>query len=481
MKLLLVAALVLSSSASLAQEQEKIEKVVKDEKPELKTLTPLLEEQELAGDERMIEPTSPILGKKLAAMIRYDERDPEKILDDIHSNYPKIQRDLQISSMAYFKTLEGPLKTYCTTEHKGEVIVEKQVRVLEQGAIPLTILEPLHGDYKKNMSSLKSTYLNCEEDDTEKDARKVAKDYQAQRYNCNTVKQTNDMAESMRKKLPTGKLKRLLDLHQEISSAEAAFPRIQFTINGFTQYVYNEIMQMPYDKLSALLKIQYEAQKEWLAAKERGDKDAGRFMAAFEKKALAAGYMPREILLIMAYSTRNMPSLDVQYGQDTSKALLLEAYFWKFKKNKQTAEKKWPKDMYPNHVMKRDPGMYHYATSALMACDIRLSGYSGAMARIVSLGNKMAYKVHKLLGSIKGKDGKKTGVKGVLAEAKVQAFGPAIAAGRFGGKYGLRLCRKHTPKDQWLKNQHRAPAESDEVDEALDGEDLTEEQEKALE
>ena len=467
MKLFLLAGLTLSSTITHAQD--------------LKKLSPLLEEGELVGDERMIEPTSPVLGKKLSAMLKDDDRDPEKILDDIHANYPKIQRDLQISSMAYFKTLEEPLKKYCVTEHKDEVVVEKNVRVLEQGAIPLTILEPLHGSYRSNMTSMKSQYSACEDGDTEKDARKVANDYQNQRYNCNTVKQINDMAEKMKKKLPTGKLKSLLDLHQEISSAEASFPRIQFTINGFTQYVYNEIMKIPYDKLSALLKLNYEAQKEWLAAKERGDKDAGRYLAAFEKKALAAGYLPREILLIMAYSTRNMPSLDVQYGQDTSKALLLEAYFWKSKKHKKLAEKKWGKDLYPNHVMKRDPGLYHYATSALMACDIRLSGYSGAMARIVSLGNKMAYKVHKLLGAIKGTDGKKTGVKGVLAEAKTQAFGPAIAAGRYGGSYGLKMCRKHTPKDLWLKNQHKAPPESDEVDKALDGEDLTPEQEEGLE
>lgn len=476
MRLLLFSFLIVTQV--LAQEQAKAPSAAT---AELAKLTPLLEDSELVGDERMIEPTSPVLGKKLVAMLREDERDPEKILDDIYTNYPKIQRDLQISSMAYFKTLQAPLKTYCTSPHKEEVVVETKVRVLEQGAIPLTILEPLHGDYKKNMSSLKSTYLNCEEEDTEKDARRVAREYQAQRYDCNTVHQIDAMAEKMKKNLPTGKLKRLLDLHQEISSAEASFPRIQFTINGFTQYVYNEIMKIPYDKLAALLKIQYEAQKEWFAAKERGDKDAGRYMAAFEKKALAAGYMPREILLIMAYSTRNMPSLDVQYGQDAPKALLLEAYFWKSKKHKKIAEKKWPDDMYPNHVMKRDPGMYHYATSALMACDIRLSGYSGAMARIVSLGNKMAYKVHKLLGSVKGKDGKKSRVKDVLAEAKTQAFGPAIAAGRFGGSYGLKLCRKYTPKDQWLKNQHRAPAESDEIDEALDAEDLTPEQEQALE
>lgn len=467
MKLLVLIILIAHSSVVSAQE--------------LKKLSPILEDGELVGDERMIEPTSPVLGKKLVAMLKDDDRDPEKILDDIHANYPKIQRDLQISSMAYFKTLEEPLKKYCVTEHKDEVVIEKNVRVLEQGAIPLTILEPLHGPYRANMSSLKSTYSSCADEDTEKDARKIAKDYQAQRYNCNTVKQINDMAENMKKKLPTGKLKRLLDLHQEISSAEASFPRIQFTINGFTQYVYNEIMKLPYDKLAALLKINYEAQKEWLAAKERGDKDAGRYLAAFEKKALAAGYLPREILLIMAYSTRNMSSLDVQYGQDTSKALLLEAYFWKSKKHKKLAEKKWGKDLYPNHVMKRDPGLYHYATSALMACDIRLSGYSGAMARVVSLGNKMAYKVHKLLGSIKGTDGKKAGVKGVLAEAKAQAFGPAIAAGRFGGSYGLKLCRKHTPKDQWLKNRHQAPPESDDVDKALDAEDLTPEEEQGLE
>jgi hypothetical protein len=484
MKLLLVAALSLSTLAVQAQEPPliKVPSEKEKEKPDLRKLSPLLEEDELLGDERMIEPTSPVLGKKLTAMIRYDERDPEKILEDIHTNYPKIQRDLQISSMTYFKTLEAPLKKYCTTEHKGEVIVEKDVRVLEQGAIPLTILEPLHGSYKQNMSSMKSEYIDCSDSDTEKDARKAAKAYQDQRYDCNVVHQINAMEDKIRKFLPTGKLKGLLALHHEISAGEAAFPRIQFTINGFTQYVYNEIMKIPYDKLADLLKLQYEAQKEWLAAKERGDKDAGRYYSAFEKKALAAGYMPREILLIMSYSTRNMPSLDVQYGQDTAKALMLETYFWKSKKHKDVAQKKYMKDLYPNHVMKRDPGSYHYATSALMACDIRLSGYSGVMARVVALGNKVAYKVHKLLGAVKGKEGKKGGIKGVLAEAKQQAFKPGIDAGRFGGAYGLKLCRKHTPKDQWLKNKkHEAPPESDAVDEALDGEDLTPDQEQALE
>lgn len=444
----------------------------------LNDLSPILKDGELSGDERMIEPTSPVLGKKLTEMIRHDERDPEAILNDIYTNYPHVEKDLQLSSMAYFRTMIEPLKKYCVSEHKDEVVIEKEVRVVEQGAIPLTILEPLHGEYRKNMSSLTEEFNGCSEEDAKKEAKRVAKEYQAQRYDCNVVKQIDDMALKMNKFMFTGKLKRLLAKHQEISSAEAAFPRIQFTINGFTQYVYNEIMKMPYDRLADLLKLTYQAQKEWLAAKDRGE-DAGRYLSAIEKKALAAGYLPREILLIMAYSNRNMPSLDVQYGQDTHKALMLEAYFWKSRKHRDIAQKKYEKDIYPNKVMKRNPGVYHYATSALMACDVRLSGFSGVMARVVSLGNKMAYKVHKLLGAVKGKDGKKGGLKGVMAEAKQQAFGPAIDAGRYGGSYGLKLCRKYTPKDKWLKNQAK-DVKSDAVDEALEGEDLSAEEEAAL-
>jgi hypothetical protein len=408
----------------------------------LEFVSPLHADLDHPADDRLIEPTSPILGKNLVAFIKNDKRHPELILQDLRERFPTLNRDIQLSSIAYFNTLTGPLKTYCTTVKKEEAN-DKAIEVVETAAIPIEVLSPMHGDYITHLSHLRANYVEESISNIESSARSAAIAYQDERYKCDVVTQLNKMEAKVKKYLPK-KFDRLVDLHHKISSPEAAFPRIQFSVNGFTQFVFEELMKLPFDKLAGILKVTYEAQVEWISRREK-NLPVERYFTAFENKALEAGYLPRDILLVLAYSTRNMPSLDVQYGYDTDKALLLETYFWKLHAHRDYVTKNFEKDIFPNAVMKRNPGLYHYATSALMACEVKLNGYSGVMARLMALGNKVGYKVHKLIGELAGKEGKK-GLKEIRETAKRQAFGPGVDAGKYGGSHGLKFCRKSTPK-----------------------------------
>jgi hypothetical protein len=441
-------------------------------------LSPLFGDIDHPADERLIEPTSPILGKNLVLLLKEDLRHPDAIVKDLRKKNPRLIRDIQLASVAYFKTMTQPLLTYCATEKKEEAN-DKAIDVVETAAIPLEVLIPLHSSYIENLLSLRTNFVERPKNDINKLAMEAAVDYQAKRYSCDLVQKLSQMETKAKKYLPK-RFDRLVDLHHQISSPEAAFPRIQFSINGFTQHVHGKLLEMPYDRLETLLRIIYDEQVEWIFKKEN-NQTTERYFTSFENKALDSGFLPREILLVLAYSTRNMPSLDVQYGYSPEKALLLEAYFWKFHKHHDYVTKKFEKDIFPNAVMKRNPGLYHYATSALLACEVRLHGYSGAMARIVALGNKVGYKVHKLLGELAGKDGKKS-LKEIRETANRQGFGPGVDAGKYGGKHGLKFCRKNTPKEFWLKNEVlSAPPElAKENPSGLDKEDLDPDWEEAI-
>jgi hypothetical protein len=441
-------------------------------------LSPLLGDLDHPSDERLIEPTSPILGKNLVLLLKEDTRHPEAIIRDLKKKNPNLIKDIQLASVAYFQTMTQPLLTYCSTEKKEEAN-DKAIDVVETAAIPLEVLIPLHPSYMENLFNIRTNFVERSQNDINKLALKTALDYQSKRYSCELVQKLSQLETKMKKYLPK-RFDRLVDLHHQISSAEAAFPRIQFSINGFTQHVHGKLLEMSYDRLSNLLRVIYDEQVDWIAKKETNQTNE-RFFTAFENKALDSGFLPREILLVLAYSTRNMPSLDVQYGYAPEKALLLETYFWKFHKHRDYVTKKFEKDIFPNAVMKKNPGLYHYATSALLACEVRLHGYSGAMARIVALGNKVGYKVHKLLGELAGKDGKKS-LKEIRETAKRQGFGPGVDAGKYGGKHGLKFCRKNTPKEYWLKNEVlSAPADLiNDTPSGLNKEDLDPDWEEAI-
>jgi hypothetical protein len=408
---------------------------------DFKYVGPLHADLNLPNDDRLIEPTSPIIGKNLTALIKEDKRHPEIVFRHLKSQYPDLIQHLQLSSIAYFDTLIKPLKDYCSTPIKEEAN-DKDIEVIEIAAIPIIALLPLHKDYRNNLHKIRTNYVESSPLKIKDLAKSRALEYQAARYDCDVVNKLKEMETKIKRILPNH-WDGLVDLHSKISSAEAAFPRIQFSVNGFTQYVYDEILKLPFSRLSGLLKIIYGAQIEWIHLKDKGV-NGDRFISFFEKKALRNGYLAREILLILAYSTRNMPSLDVQSGYDTEKALLLETYFWKFRDNRNYVTQKFVHDVFPNVVMKKNPGVYHYSTSALLACEVYLNGYSGTMARTVALGNKVGYKIHKLFAELAGNEGKNS-LKEIKEIAQRQAFGPGVDAGKYGGKHGLQFCRKNTP------------------------------------
>ncbi|MFZ4715093.1 MAG: hypothetical protein ACOYL6_15335 [Bacteriovoracaceae bacterium] len=443
MKVFTLALLALTVSGAMAQEAPQYNG---------EEISPL--KADLLGvEDRLIEPTSVVLGKKLAAQIRLDQRHPDEIIDSIKKDFPNYKKDLQLSSIIYFKTLLPSLQKYCTTDHKEEEASERDIKQVEQGAIPLSILKPLHTSYLENLNIIRTNYVEKNEAHIEKLAGDMARAYQHQRYDCLVVHKLGNMEKKAKKNLPGRLYDRLIDLNHKISSPEASFPRIQFSINGLTQYVYNEIMKLPLDRLNKLLKTGYDAEIAWRELKRTtGTKE--RYFTAIEREINAAGFMPREALLFLAYSTRNMASVDVHYGYDTDKALLLEVYFWKMHDIRNDVQSKYLPDIFPNKVMKANPGLYHYATASLLACDIRLHGYSGAMAKFLALFNKVGYKVHKLFGELANgnKEGKRS-LKSIHATAKAQGFGPGVLAGRYGGRHGVKYCRKNTPKEFWFKHE----------------------------
>ena len=441
-------------------------------------ISPLVADIDHPTDDRLIEPTSPVLGKNLVSLLKKDVRHPETIVNELRKENPDLIRDIQLASVAYLQTMTQPLLTYCSTVIKEEAN-DKSIEVVETAAIPLEVLVPLHSSYIENLFKVRTNFLDLNQTEISKLAMETALDYQEKRFSCDLVQKLSKMETKVKKYLPK-RFDRLVDLHHQISSPEAAFPRIQFSINGFTQHVHGKLLEMPYDRLSTLLRVIYDEQVKWIAKKE-SNQTTERFFTSFENKALDSGFLPREILLVLAYSTRNMPSLDVQYGYAPEKSLLLEAYFWKFHQHRDYVTKMFEKDIFPNAVMKRNPGLYHYATSALLACEVRLHGYSGAMARIIALGNKVGYKVHKLLGELAGKDGKQS-LKEIHETAKRQGFGPGVDAGKYGGKHGLNFCRKNTPKEFWLKNVALSapPKLENENTSILDKEDLNADWDEAI-
>ncbi len=138
-----------------------------------------------------------------------------------------------------------PLKTYCTTAKKEEAD-DKAIVVVETGAIPLEVLNPLHDSYNGQLSSLRTNYVEKSPLKIEEGARRTALAYQNERYDCDVVKKLDGLEAKVKKYMP-GRMDRLIELHHQISSPEAAYPRIQFSVNGFTQHVYGELFKMSYE------------------------------------------------------------------------------------------------------------------------------------------------------------------------------------------------------------------------------------------
>jgi hypothetical protein len=401
-----------------------------------------LEVQAAGTDEdRLIEPTSPILGPLWVASLKADRRTPPEIIAAIKAENPTWERDLRISMVAYFDTLQPGLDAYCAaTEHTTAPPDGGEWTEVEQAAIPLQVLKPLHADYLTHLQEIEALVRGGTLDDAalvERSNAAAAK-FQTARNTCSVVRKLQGLEGTGAVFLGGS----LMDLNDRVSSPEAPYPRLQFAINGFTQYVYQQLIAYP--KLEQLLSDTLAAETEWVRNEDQGQAQP-LFTAFMRDRLLARGYSGRSILLALSYSTRNMASIDTQYGIDLNRALLLEAYFWQFRNIRTALNGHHLSRIYANHVFSQDPGVYHYMTAGLLSCEVYDGGHSLGSALLMGYLSKLAYKAHKLLAYINKFEDEQTHNpfkvwKYAKQVAKEQGFSTGLEAGKYGGQGGLEMC-----------------------------------------
>ena len=390
--------------------------------------------------QRLIEPTSPILGTQISNFLKLESTDPNTILLSIESFFPEWRRDVLISALSYTQTLLPHLQDYCS--QKLDTAHTKWTRI-DNAAIPLEALAPMHEDYIQNMRNNFDIHSTSIEKTLHMEAVASANAYQAQKEDCHLVNKLKAM-EAKAEKILFKRWDRLVAINHNLSAAEAAFPRLQFSINGFTQYVYGELMKVELNHLVPLLGSALAAQNEWIALQEDNSTyDKKNRMFTYITDKLLAKYDRKDILLALAYSNRNQPSLDIHYAIDPEKALVLEAFFWKFRKNRDytMGQNKLFKSIFPNKVFKRNPGYYHYLTAALLAYEVRCHRFSGITAHFMAVFSKLGYKGSKLIAALDlPKDFVKLGK--IARTMKQQGFTTGVLAGYYGGSYGKKQCRR---------------------------------------
>jgi len=385
---------------------------------------------------RRIEPTSPILGHQVVQLIKTHGGHPTEIIDTLHQAFPKLQFELAVSSIAYFNTLMPGLMRYnemmwsSTKPSSGQVWTE-----VEPAAIPLEVLLPLYPQYAEELeNALEFAYTGSEASLLDSAISVSVK------YGNDKVRGAG-MIEMLKpdgfyaKYLPN-KLAKLVKLNARISSAESAYPRVQHSLNGYSQYVYDYMLN--HRDLEGLLYVTYQAQKRWI---EGATTEANElpFLSSIEKAIIGAGYSHRDALLTLCYSTRNMPNLDVQYARDSERSLALEVYFWKLKEIQNRAIQNHFDQVFPNHIFNENPMLYHYATASYLAYEVTRSGYRNGTAIGMAFLSKLGYKAHKFTHAIDGHDIAHNGFAVIAKVLKEQSSMAGIAAGYFGGLHGVSM------------------------------------------
>ena len=379
-------------------------------------------------EDRLIEPTSPTLGYELSQKIRISKNHPSEIFKKIKQDNNHLERDLLHSSKTYIDTLFNPLNDYCkNSDHRTPN--RSQYTEVEHAAIPLEVLIPLHEDYLENLTlneSLPYTELK------EQSAR-TAKAFQYKRSNCGTALAFQALEEKF-EKLCFG-LKFCLkakNLNSKLSSAEAGFPRVQYSLNGYTRYVYKELLNSP--RLEQELSQIYNLELHWFLSSHKKD----TFFEYVAREAIKQRISPKSVFLYLAYSMRNMPSLDIEYSLSPIKSLLLEVYFWKFREIKKRFASS-PYLIFPGHD-KNDLSPYHFFTAGLLSCEARLAGLNSSTAILLGVLSKLGYKANKLIKAIDKEKLKRRGIKYILELAKKQGFKDGYLAGKYGSLFGNKIC-----------------------------------------
>ncbi|MBT4790746.1 MAG: hypothetical protein HON90_04180 [Halobacteriovoraceae bacterium] len=393
---------------------------------------------ESSKSERLIEPTSPILGTSLSNKLRLTPLHPEELYNQLKAS-PNLDYELYLSALTYLSTLYPELEKYCA-EGEKKTLNRNQLTEIMHAAIPLQVLTPLHNNY---IDSHQSFVLSIGHDieALKSRAKQVAHNFQRQREDCGVTKKLERFEDKLENYcLGWQSCKNSKEINHILSSAETGYPRIQYSLNGYTRYVYTELFKNK--SLQSDLRIIYDLEKKWLLENTNITTETESFFGYVSENALKVGMHPKDLFLILAYSMRNMPSLDIEYTQDPKKALLLETYFWAFKNLKTKLRKPVASGKVFSNTQKK-LGIYHYLTASLLSCESRLTGQGHSMAKLVGIISKLGYKGIKLLKAIDTQKYEKDGFKYVIKVASKQGFKSGVLAGVHGGDFGSKVCGKY--------------------------------------
>lgn len=388
-------------------------------------------------EDRIIEPTSVVLGHVIVSSIKNSTKSPLEIFKELDQT-PHLYNWTHTSLLSYLQTLEPGLVDYCSL-NSVKTINRSQLTEIEHAAIPLEILSDYQTHYLSlvNKNAINS-HMNKEEKDS--NLKSIADEYQMKRYQCRTAQKIRDIENQAEKILCFDRetCQKARKIHTIVSSPEASFPRIQYSINGYTRYVYNELLKN--ENLLDLLEATYALENEWLnLTKEKQDQD--HFFSFVVNNLVLKKYHVKDIFLVLAYSMRNMPSLDVEYAISPQKALMLEVYFWKFKLIRNQIEKKsLLVNVFPKHSYKVNPGIYHYLTAALLGCEARLAGLSHPISSLMGVASKAGYKGDKFLKSLEMNKLKTEGIGYAIRLLQKQGAPAALIAGGHAASFGSSVC-----------------------------------------
>lgn len=388
---------------------------------------------------RLIEPTSPILGYRLVTHIKEDQHEPAEILRRIRSYSGAHELEIAKSCIAYFNVMIPELNKY-QDRFKIDRISEdkKNYTEVEVSAIPLEVLIPLHQNYLTSLTVSNQFVETSGLEIAADSAMRLAKRFQKQKEDCPSVLAMLKDSNPWKKHLPEH-FQKLLEINARVSSAESAFPRVQHSINGYLRSVYQYLCEHP--RLEELLDASYKSQRSWLGLNH----DQENIISLFEyveRDLLQLGFTEKDVLLVMSYASRNMPNIDVEYAIYPEQALALEVYFWKMKPLLSYASEHHLDQVFPNHDFSRNPMIYHYATASYLAYEIRKEGYTGAMATFFAFASKAGYKLYKFKHALSKEALKKNGLENVAYLVRTQSTIPGMEAGYYGGKYGVKLAKQ---------------------------------------
>jgi len=416
------------------------------------------------ADNRAIEGASPILGHELVIDIKNSLLHPEETYEKVLELNTNFEQLVWKSANAYFTTLHPGLDEYCSNKVvTGERSKWTSAKGNHGAAIPQEVIGLVTDTYIENLD--KEINSTQEVSALKSNAIATANSFQNKRYNCPNVLKYKKLEQKIEKFcLGIGFCVKSSKIHSIISSAEAAYPRKQFSINGFTRYVYNELLKT--DNLKQKIKHVYDAEVEWINKKKNNETEE-KFFAYVINKSIEKNIHIKDVMLILAYSMRNMPSLDVEYALSPKKALLIETYFWSFRKLRTMLSKKeYFQDVFPKKNFKRNPGFYHYLTAALLGCEARLANLGHNNAILLGIGTKVGYKFDKLLKAFdknKMKDMRRSEKrKYVMEKMRKQGTWAGIIAGKHAARFGSKVCQSYKRK---LKKEYRKEKRS--IDKSL--------------